>query len=1319
MNQIQSHANEMTASEAGVISDIIRLKGMVKSSKAMFKWYNGPLIQSMYEGTYFLIDEISLADDSVLERLNSLLEPARSICLVENQAQVIQAHPDFRIFATMNPGGDYGKKELSPALRNRFTEIYCRVFSTEDLRLILTSRLNFHDSSKWADLILKFLTWFASSLAKPLEEIISLRDILAWVNFMNLYKNDAGFGFQHGCRMVLLDGLETNPLFGSVKVQTSACEDYLESLCEYSMPSSQLLTYFDSRFGNQDFSIACGPEAISSPTFNLEAPTTLLNASRVLRAMQISKPILLEGSPGVGKTSLVISLAKLTGHSLVRINLSEQTDLMDLFGSDMPMENSIQFAWHDGPLLHAIKNGYWVVLDELNLASQQVLEGLNAILDHRRQVYIPEIDQSFDAHPSFRVFACQNPQKQGGGRKGLPKSFVNRFSQVYMATLTGQDLEMICQSVSPNHDQEIIGKMIQVNEEISSAIHRMEFGQTGAPWEFNLRDVMRWITLTNNDPGKFFKMIYLDRMRTRKDRICMITIYERIFSKLPADLLDSPMCRVTENFSIIGDLVIERKYNRSLFREMIDMSYLHLVPSVLGTLESLMHAVKTHATPLIVGPSCGKTSLVRLASLMCGERLVEFSMNPEMDALELLGGFEQMDPARHLRDIVDTIDFNSRKFLYEYFQHGEYKAEYILQLLTEACLYSTAIPDIEVPENIKVLFRLLVTIVQQPQIIMDQFTDVQHTLQQFLPSEIMKELENRRTEILNKPQGFFEWVDSPLLCALEQGHWLLLDNVNLCTSSVLDRLNSLLEVDGCLSVNERGIVDGQVKRVVPHPNFRLFMCMNPANGEISRAMRNRTVELYLDDFKEADMVKLNRMYVVNNWVPSEYAHHIINVWSKAQSQIAQISSREGTIEATPYLLPRIPNSTNLFSHAGQHNLESDMVIFNHLINSPNPIKFFTFDIPDVSNSILNEVILLALRCSSASDLTFTLSYIGERLSKTNFSEHLDEFIYAIEKVQDILVQMSAVTTGFLASNGIHSNTASMVITIFTQPIDFELYFRDAPEEIVKLSSSFKIMVSFFRFQFQRKQAYSHSQSTVDDSQNFAEQSYLFFTKRIRRVTGYVEPLYALIESFESICVSYVSGNKFEPATDLLKDMQHLWTAANTSDLPYLASVVMKIADKKIPLYGLPQLCKSLSLGKIKQSMQIYQSSSILGLTANVFPISEVFQCLNRLMDVTQTFDFLGGAALKRASIEMKKNVYQGVATLHYISAHPDDQLLNTLSLIPNEMSNLDSSMNASKLASIAGIQDRLGQMLLWPYHDVEVVCMTRDVIISLSNSMVK
>lgn len=35
-------------------------------------------------------------------------------------------------------------------------------------------------------------------------------------------------------------------------------------------------------------------------------------------------PVLLEGSPGVGKTSLVVALGEYSGHKVVRINLSEQ-----------------------------------------------------------------------------------------------------------------------------------------------------------------------------------------------------------------------------------------------------------------------------------------------------------------------------------------------------------------------------------------------------------------------------------------------------------------------------------------------------------------------------------------------------------------------------------------------------------------------------------------------------------------------------------------------------------------------------------------------------------------------------------------------------------------------------------------------------------------------------------------------------------------------------------------------------------------------------------------------------------------------------------
>lgn len=45
----------------------------IEGSGRLFEWVDGPLVNAMKEGQIFLADEISLADDSVLERLNSLL----------------------------------------------------------------------------------------------------------------------------------------------------------------------------------------------------------------------------------------------------------------------------------------------------------------------------------------------------------------------------------------------------------------------------------------------------------------------------------------------------------------------------------------------------------------------------------------------------------------------------------------------------------------------------------------------------------------------------------------------------------------------------------------------------------------------------------------------------------------------------------------------------------------------------------------------------------------------------------------------------------------------------------------------------------------------------------------------------------------------------------------------------------------------------------------------------------------------------------------------------------------------------------------------
>ena len=74
-----------------------------------------------------------------------MLEAGRTLTLAEKGgagAEEIKAAPGFRLVATMNPGGDYGKRELSPALSNRFTSIWVPAFEDlNELRSILQCNL--------------------------------------------------------------------------------------------------------------------------------------------------------------------------------------------------------------------------------------------------------------------------------------------------------------------------------------------------------------------------------------------------------------------------------------------------------------------------------------------------------------------------------------------------------------------------------------------------------------------------------------------------------------------------------------------------------------------------------------------------------------------------------------------------------------------------------------------------------------------------------------------------------------------------------------------------------------------------------------------------------------------------------------------------------------------------------------------------------------------------------------------------------------------------------------------------------------------------
>jgi midasin len=119
-------------------------------------------VRALKCGQWIILDELNLAPSEVLEALNRLLDDNRELYVPETQ-ETVRPHAHFSLFATQNPVGLYGgRKPLSQALRNRFTELQMEDIPSRDLVSILTQRARLPAS-------------FAERMVGVMEELQRLR----------------------------------------------------------------------------------------------------------------------------------------------------------------------------------------------------------------------------------------------------------------------------------------------------------------------------------------------------------------------------------------------------------------------------------------------------------------------------------------------------------------------------------------------------------------------------------------------------------------------------------------------------------------------------------------------------------------------------------------------------------------------------------------------------------------------------------------------------------------------------------------------------------------------------------------------------------------------------------------------------------------------------------------------------------------------------------------------------------------------------------------------------------------------------------------
>lgn len=164
---------------------------------------------------------------------------------------------------------------------------------------------------------------------------------------------------------------------------------------------------------------------------------------KVLMAIYANGHVLLEDSPGVGKTTLALAFSRALGFEYRRIQFTPDTMPADITGFSMYNKDTGQFEYHPGAVFCNLLLG-----DEINRTSAKTQAALLEVMEERHVT----VDGVTHPLPNpFMVIATQNPLGSAGTQQ-LPDSQLDRFIIRLSIGYPSHDLQvaMIRESLESN-----------------------------------------------------------------------------------------------------------------------------------------------------------------------------------------------------------------------------------------------------------------------------------------------------------------------------------------------------------------------------------------------------------------------------------------------------------------------------------------------------------------------------------------------------------------------------------------------------------------------------------------------------------------------------------------------------------------------------------------------------------------------------------------------------------------------------------------------------------------------------------------------------
>ena len=162
-------------------------------------------------------------------------------------------------------------------------------------------------------------------------------------------------------------------------------------------------------------------------------------------ALLCGQHLLLAGPKATGKNVLAENLAAVFGRPVWDVSMYVNVDAAALIGADTLQKGEVVFR--EGPICRCARLGGFGVLDEVNMAKNEALAVLHAVLDFRRAIDVPGYERIPLAEET-RFIATMNYGY--AGTRELNEALTSRFVVIQMPTITEENLEKLLRAQFPD-----------------------------------------------------------------------------------------------------------------------------------------------------------------------------------------------------------------------------------------------------------------------------------------------------------------------------------------------------------------------------------------------------------------------------------------------------------------------------------------------------------------------------------------------------------------------------------------------------------------------------------------------------------------------------------------------------------------------------------------------------------------------------------------------------------------------------------------------------------------------------------------------------